>query len=165
MALIAGDLRRPKGPKVIRLGLQQFHLHGQHLPDRASVALSSSTPCTGSPLKLSASSRDWRRSLPIAFAHATARAGRSSYAQLATTEVAPARHAFKPQNDLTLAAPPSIAGQVIMIGPATAKPGLGKTWFEPSIARIVLATGPSTATLGFSKFIGVMFAVLLGHFD
>ena len=87
----------------------------------------------------------------------TARAGRS-LRPTGATEVAPARHGEKPQNDLTLAAPPSIAG------PSPSGPA-GKAWpgenvDEPELPAF--STGPSTATF-FSKSIGQ--PVLLGHFD
>ena len=106
----------PQRAEGLRLGLQQFHLHGQI----RFMALSSA--CTGSPLRcLSEASIP-----PVAFSRHC-----SSRSPTGAAKAAERPHAC---------APPSIAGQVPAGLPA--KPGLGKTWR----AKLARTTGPSTAT-------------------
>ena len=146
------DLRRPKGREGLRLGLQQSSTCMVDSPIRFMAR--SSSACTGSPLRcLSEASIP-----PIAFLIAHCSSRKISIAQLARQKL----HRLvtqKPQNDLTLARQPSIAGQVPAGLPA--KPGLGKTW-TAKLARI-LRHRPINSNF-LLKIIGHVPA-LRGHFD
>ena len=142
------DLRRPKGPKVSVLASSSSTCM-VNSPIRF-MALSSSA-CTGSPLRC-LSEAGSRRSLSQPLLEPE-----DLYAQLARQKL----HrlvTLQPQNDLTLARPPSIAGQVPAGLPA--KPGLGKTW--PSQARPHL---PQAHQQQLSSQNYRYVPVLLGHFD
>ena len=140
------DLRRLKGRRS-RLGLQQFHLHGQ-LSDPLHGAIQSA--CTGSPLRLSEASIP-----PIAFSrHCSSR-------KISTPNwrdrSAPARHA-KAANDLTLARHrPSLAKSQRACRQSLAWGKRGRA----KLARIYHRPINSNFLL---KIIGHV-PVLLGHFD
>ena len=101
------DLRRPKGPDVIRLGLQQFHLHDQ-LPDplHGDVQFRHSTEIALAFLERGIDPGEsclHRR-------HCSSR--KISTPNCRDTQFHRHRHRNKPQGNLTLGASPSTAGQV-----------------------------------------------------
>ena len=134
----------PQRAEGLRLGLQQFHLHGQ-LSD---------------PLHGAIQFRLHRIALALLergvdpadrFLTATARAGRSLRPNWRDRLVASCSSRKTPQNDLTLARHRPSLAKSQRAWPA--KPGLGKTW--TSQGSPAFTTGPSTATF-FSK-LSVMF--------
>ena len=111
----------PQRAAGLRLGLQQFHRGAWSTLRSASVALSRRFRLHRIALALLERGAD-----PADRFLAPLLEPEDLYAQLAMTEVAPARHA-KAAERPHACAPPSIAGQV-PDGHLPAKPGLGKTW-------------------------------------
>ena len=125
---------RAQRAEGLRLGLQQFHLHGQLL--RSASWRYPVPPAPDRPWKLLGSEASIP---PIAFSRQLLEP-EDHLRPTGATEVAPAP-TQKPQNDLHACAPPiSSAGQVPFRACTILKPGLGKTVsvIEPSLARIYL---------------------------
>ena len=119
------------------------------------MALSSSA-CTGSPLRcLSEASIP-----PIAFSRHCS-SPEDIYAQLARQKL----HRLvtqKPQNDLTLARHPSIAGQVPAGLPA--KPGLGKTWTSQARPHLPQAHQQQLSSQNYRSCSGPPWTLRLSQF-
>ena len=143
----------PQRAEGLRLGLQQFHLHGQ-LSDPLHGAIQFRLHRIA--LALLERGVDPAASL----SHATARAGRS-LRPTGATEVAPARHA-KAAERPHACAPPSIAGQVPAGLPA--KPGLGKTWTSQARPHLPQAHQQQLSSQNYRSCSGPPWTLRLSQF-